>query len=831
MFGKKFLITLSLISGTSCLHCGSLESQDKVQKDLFAFPSQLGLPNLGGQKEKLVQLVAEYELDRTAKAGKLRVTAKIASDHHLYSTTQKPGGPSPTKIRVKTEGVTVTGAFQPDHAPEVTRNDIWPGLDIEEHHAEVTWTAPIEFSSANFPSTSALAIQFNALVCSVGDGGNCSPYSETVNATLAKGPTSGKPATTSPTAATSASLSNAVAFDPYRAPNTHGVITCSIAPSSIAPGETARLVINFEPDPGYHIYPFVAGDPEDVNRTLIIASEKSGLLFSTPTTTTKIKTKEEEGIRVSFLDGNVKWEIPFLVPKTFEVGRLPIELMVGYTTCDDKSCDRPSGVKFNGSVTISKSTSAGQPLALTASAVKFTAIGNHPALTTWIDQSAAPPSIISSDTTEPPLLAKKSSMTVAPAQPLTLWHLTAALIGGFILNFMPCVLPVIGLKIMSFIDQSGNDHRRIAMLNVSFVLGLMSVLWLLAIITIVAKLLFDTAFGWGEQFTLLEFKVSVAALLFAMALSFLGVWEIPIPGFATGSQSGKLLEREGFAGAFIKGVLTTILATPCSGPLLGTLFGLSLTQSPLEVLLLYSAVGLGMSAPYLALCFYPGLVKLLPRPGAWMETLKQVLAFPLLLTVVFFIASISANYRIATLTLLIVVWFACWLIGRIPPYAEPRRIRTAWGIGGATIALGAVFSFTYLGPVNHDVPWQPYNEAQLVTLRKQGKTVMIDFTANWCATCQLNTAIAVDRPKVAQLVANNNVVPMLADWSDYNEEIRAKLDEFQQNSIPLLAIYPADASEPILLPDLLFESQVLEALEKAGPSRPSGWFASARVDQ
>jgi thiol:disulfide interchange protein len=257
------------------------------------------------------------------------------------------------------------------------------------------------------------------------------------------------------------------------------------------------------------------------------------------------------------------------------------------------------------------------------------------------------------------------------------------------------------------------------------------------------------------------------------------------------------------------------------------LFGLSLVLSPLNVIVLYLLVGIGMASPFLVLCFYPGFSQLLPKPGAWMDTLKQVLAFPLLLTAVFFVASIDQDHRIATLVLLIVVWFACWLIGKVPGYAEASTLRKAWLTSMATIALGAFLSFHYFGPVDSDLKWVDYNETELARYRAEGKTVMLDFTANWCLNCQINTRVAIDKDGVAEIVQQNDVVTMLADWTDRSEAIREKLEELQSNSIPLLVIYPPDPSaEPILLRDLLTESQVIAALEEAGPSRSRSKLAS-----
>ena len=214
-------------------------------------------------------------------------------------------------------------------------------------------------------------------------------------------------------------------------------------------------------------------------------------------------------------------------------------------------------------------------------------------------------------------------------------------------------------------------------------------------------------------------------------------------------------------------------------------------------------------------------VKLLPKPGVWMETLKEVLAFPLLLTVVYIVQIVNPDYRIATLILLIAVWFACWIIGRVPPYSEGKQIRKAWGIGLSMVALSALIGFMYFGPVKHYLPWEPYNEAQLAEYRREGKTVMVEFTARWCFNCQTNMRFAIDREKVKEVVDQNRVITMLADKSDPSPAINKKLQELGCNSIPLLAIYPPNG-EPILLEAIITESQLIGALERAGPSRVDG---------
>jgi thiol:disulfide interchange protein len=302
-------------------------------------------------------------------------------------------------------------------------------------------------------------------------------------------------------------------------------------------------------------------------------------------------------------------------------------------------------------------------------------------------------------------------------------------------------------------------------------------------------------------------------------LSFLGVWEIPIPGFVGAGKANQLQAEEGPSGAFFKGVFATILATPCSGPFLGPVFGFLLKQPPQMAYWVFGAVGLGMASPYLVIGAFPELIRFLPKPGAWMETFRQLMGFLLLATVVYLFTTLSSAYFVPTLTLLVGLWFACWWIGRTPITATAGQ-RLASRVGGPVVALLiGLFAFTLLLQTSV-IPWQPFSPAALEQARSEGKTVMVDFSADWCLTCKANLKFAVETNAVRDLVRQNGVVPMLADWTDYSTTIKKALNDLGYNSIPVLAIWPASppGSRPIVLSDLLKESQVLGALKQAGPS-------------
>lgn len=400
--------------------------------------------------------------------------------------------------------------------------------------------------------------------------------------------------------------------------------------------------------------------------------------------------------------------------------------------------------------------------------------------------------------------------------------LGSGLLGGLILNLMPCVLPVIGLKVMSFAKQGGESRSHILLLNVAYAAGLLTVFMILAVLASLVQLgLSDESYGWGELYTLTWFKVTMTCFVFAMALSFLGVWELPIPGFATTGKATELTAKEGPSGAFFMGVFTTILAVPCSGPFLGPVFGYTIAQPTPIIFAIFTSVGIGMALPYLLIGLFPSLIGWVPKPGAWMDTFKNLMGFVLLGTVVYLFSTLNVKFFLPTLTLCMGIWFACWWIGRTPITASETQKNAAYFGGLGTAALIGFLAFRLLSPSANQLPWQPYSPDTLAAARAQGKTVLVDFTANWCLTCKTNLKFAINQEEVLEKVEENNVVTLLADWTDRNATIKAALEELDSISIPLMAIYPAGNSEPIVLPDLLTKQKVLEALDEAGPSLDS----------
>lgn len=733
---------------------------------------------------------ANYTVTEAGSA-QLNVQVSVDATWHVYSVTQEPGGPTKTKLSiVGPSSVKATAAFTPSEPPHKSRSTVFKGVTVEEHEGVVVWSAPITVPDG-FKEPIRVAI--DALVCKT--DGSCIPVTEELTATFA-GTASSVAMTATP------KVDPPAEGKPFRDGDYVVQWTGSPSPKRLKPGAQGVLKFTAKPGATYHVYRAVVNDSD--SSTNFVVTKKAGLKIGAPRTSNPVISKELlPGTTIHYHSGAVTWSLPIEVPSDIATGDQVLEGMIGYQACTDDSCQKPMALKFTAQVKIdpqTRETSIG--------AFEFVSAKSATALDTaaelkWVDkiEAAALPAVAAPE--EP----KKSFAGI----------LFFAFIGGVILNFMPCVLPVVGLKVMSFVKQAGEDRGRVLKLNVVYVLGILSVFALLAVLAVALN------FTWGEQFTYFEVKLGLALLLFALALSYLGVWEIPAPSFASSKKSQELESREGYTGAFAKGAFATVLATPCSGPLLGFILGSTLGFSSLQTVVVIMTVGIGMSLPYLIIGARPELVSWLPKPGAWMETLKEFLAFLFLGTVAFFFKGFSDEHKMPVFVALIGVWFGCWVIGKVPNWETFRKRMAAWAIGvGAAAAIG-IGAFQYLVPGEAILPWESYSEDRLAELQGEGKTVMVDFTADWCVNCLVNYEIALDTEETKVLLDELEAVPMIADWSDRsNTIIPAKLQELRSRSIPVLAIYPGSRpDQPIILRDLVSQGAVLEALRKAGPSLQS----------
>ncbi len=413
-----------------------------------------------------------------------------------------------------------------------------------------------------------------------------------------------------------------------------------------------------------------------------------------------------------------------------------------------------------------------------------------------------------------------------------------AFLGGLILNVMPCVLPVIALKILGFVNQSHEEPRRIRELGLVYMLGVLASFLALAGALLAAR----SAAGdvnWGMQMQNPYFVVAMLVLVTLVSLNLWGVYEITLPGQALGA-AGALASREGRGGAFYNGVLATLLATPCSAPFLGAAIGAVITRPPALVILTFLMVGLGLAAPYVVLSFNPRLLKFLPKPGPWMEKFKHAMGFPMAATAIWLWSFGGGNFGdsgglwLGLFLLFIAV--GAWVYG---DFAQRGRSHQ----GSATIVAVMVVVIGYAFTLEHElrwrepriasasddiivtepggIEWRRWNPDAIAKARAEGHPVLIDFTAKWCLTCQLNKTRSIEIDSVKEKLKEMNAKAFLADFTRRDPKIGAGIRSYGRAGIPLVLVLPADPSaSPILLPEGPFgPASMLQALELASNGR------------
>lgn len=397
-----------------------------------------------------------------------------------------------------------------------------------------------------------------------------------------------------------------------------------------------------------------------------------------------------------------------------------------------------------------------------------------------------------------------------------LWVYVFAFLGGALLNIMPCVLPVVSLKIFSFVSQAHESRGRILALGLTYAAGLLCSFLPLAILI---------AWGgasWGSLLQSPVFVIAMISFVFAFSLSLLGLFEIQLPG-SVQSAAAHAGAREGFGGAFLNGVFATALATPCVGPMLASSLGVLASLPPWPAASGIMLVGVGMALPYVLLTAFPQWLRALPRPGAWMNTFKQVLGFIMLLAVLWLLWVLRHQvdeYRFfATIGLLLFVAAGCWQLGRLGLVADWGQTLRGWSAAAVTVAVGWFACTWWFQPSAHSLEWRRWEPGIGPRLASQGHTVYIDYTAEWCTTCKQNKGAVLHTQRIADKISALRVVAIEADFTSQDEQMQAELRDMHRNGVPLNVIYPANKpGEPIVLPALLTQAIVVEALDRAGPS-------------
>src|SRR6478736_3981120 len=427
-----------------------------------------------------------------------------------------------------------------------------------------------------------------------------------------------------------------------------------------------------------------------------------------------------------------------------------------------------------------------------------------------------------SDSSQPSAVSgQPSGSTSQPAalssQPAAKGSLAAtlllALLGGLILNLMPCVFPVLGIKVLGFVNQSGSDRGKVVKHGLVFSLGVLLSFWTLAGLLLALRA-GGSQLGWGFQLQSPAFVFGMAAFLLIFALNLSGLFEV---GLSATGVGGKLQMQDGYGGSFFTGVLATLVSTPCSAPFLAPALGAALALSAGESFLVFTAIALGLSAPYLLLSIFPSAVKILPRPGAWMETFKQLMAFPLYATVgalLWVLAGQTKDNDYALLFIvfgLVLVAMAAWVYGRFGKTGG-RVVAALLIAGGIWLGWPKEAAAAPVTASGYSLKWEHWSPEAVTAARAAGRTIYVDFTARWCATCQTNKAAVFTSSGVLAALGQKNVLLLKADWTSRDPAITEELAKWNRSAVPFNLIYAPGQAEPTVLPELLTPGIVIDAL-------------------
>lgn len=423
-----------------------------------------------------------------------------------------------------------------------------------------------------------------------------------------------------------------------------------------------------------------------------------------------------------------------------------------------------------------------------------------------------------------------------PAQPLVivLRAMILALLGGMLLNLMPCVFPVLFIKGLALVNSSQHERRTLRAHGWVYTLGIILSFWAVLALLLALRAAGEQL-GWGFQFQSPMFLALIAMLLFFFGLSLAGQFEL---GLTLTSAGGSLAQKQGYAGSFFTGVLAMVVATPCTAPLMGPAIGYALAHSALTSFAVFTALGFGLALPYLILAYQPAWTQLLPRPGAWMELLKQAISIPIFGTAIWMVwlytEVTGSNATAFLLVAFLLLAIAGWALGRWPAQRKGMiaaiilillSIALPWYAGrifGQTAQSGSQTTQAQSGSI-----WQPYTPARLEAALAEHKPVFVDFTADWCLSCQVNQRLVLDRADVQKRLKDSGLLLLKADWTHHDPAITEALRKLGRSGIPTYAIYSGQpGTEPILLPEVITPSIVFAALDSLPKAAQPGQTAA-----
>lgn len=410
--------------------------------------------------------------------------------------------------------------------------------------------------------------------------------------------------------------------------------------------------------------------------------------------------------------------------------------------------------------------------------------------------------------------------TSGMANTLALWQMALfALIGGLILNLMPCVFPVLAIKATAVASMSGSDHREVRLSGVFYTLGVLAAFMALAL-ALLAVRAGGMAVGWGFQFQSPLFVAAMCWLMLAIGLNLSGVFEV---GSSLAGAGQSLADRKGHAGSFFTGLLAVVVATPCTAPFMGAAIGSALAAPAFYSLVVFAMMGIGLALPFLLLGIFPAIAQRLPRPGAWMVRLRQAMAFPMYATAAWLVWVLTQQAGESGLRMVlagaVLVGLVAWLAGLSQHGVKRVWVPRGLALLGLAGLIGLAAALHYTGPSEVTARQQtspdaePYSAERLAALRAEGKPVFVNMTAAWCITCLVNERTTLSTTAVQQAMQEHDVVYMKGDWTNRDPAITTFLQSFQRDGLPFYAFYPA-GKEPVVLPPVLTQAIVTDTFRQ-----------------
>ena len=736
----------------------------------------------------------------------LAIEVTVEKDWHGYHPITIDTG-SPTMVSFEAPpGV----SFGPLHFPEPRLLEDYEMLYLSLDGKFVILTT-LSLAQDVEPGPLPIKATVDALICKE----SCVPLKATAETTL-------KVAPDEPAAANAKLFEEARAAIPVPLDKAEYLEGSSVTVSKkgLGIGEDAELVVTLNVKKGFHIQD---RDPIDKNLipTQVFIERINGVTLGDQNWPEPHITTVPGAGKVREQKGEVKIRVPIKIEDAlFASGPVEMRVLVTYQCCADAGeCFAPMAAK---------------------AIARFEAVTPNPQLADPADRGT---------------LYAKVTVIKAPAQwdwGTLLLNILFGFLGGMILNITPCVFPVISIKILGFVKQAGEDRGRIFRLGLVFCAGIMVWFWIFGIVTALGQVPLQHP----------PVTIGLAAVLFVLALSLFGVYEIILPGGAA-DGIGVAAQREGYPGAFMNGFLATLLGTACTGPLFAGAVAYAATQPGGIAFLIFTAAGLGMSTPYVVLCAFPAWLQSMPKPGPWMVTFKQAMGFVIVATVIFLLYVIGRQLDVRGLVWVIAflgfLSLSAWLIGQIQFNWSSAQRWVMWVVAIAVGAFGLWFSLFYMYDLRKvyaepaaeeavldpayvqsvidrvrqaewegELPWQDYRPGLAAELARQGYTAYVDYTADWCVNCKTNLHTSIEIQSTREKMRDLGVIPIVADYTSPNPSIRKDLLHFGFSGVPMNLIYPAGRPDDVIvLPVLFLPGIVHDALDKAGPSERGSWVQTA----